>query len=83
MTFYFKTFKLNYINLVTNVITEFNAVAEEKNIRIESDLPESLPFLKVDETEISVVIRNIINNAVRYSNGDSAIKIIIISPNSF
>jgi len=68
---------LNYINIVTNVIAEFNSIAEEKNIRIETDLPESLPFLQVDEAEISLAIKNIINNAFRYSNEKSTIKITI------
>jgi len=68
---------LNYINIVTNVIAEFNSIAEEKNIRIETDLPESLPFLQVDEAEISLAIKNILNNAFRYSNEKSTIKITI------
>ena len=68
---------LNYINIVTNVIAEFNSISEEKNIRIETDLPESLPFLQVDEAEISLAIKNIINNAFRYSNEKSTIKITV------
>lgn len=68
---------LNYINLVNNVIAEFNVMAEEKNSRIETDFPENALFLTVDEAEISLAIRNIINNAIRYSNENSTIKIMI------
>lgn len=73
------TFKsLNYIELVNNVVSEFNAKAAEKSIAIEFDFPESSIFLKVDEAEISLALRNIISNAFRYSKENSTIKITVI-----
>lgn len=67
----------DYIDLVNNVISEFKSVIVEKNIKIEQNLPETPIFLKLDKSEILLAIRNIINNAFRYSNKNTTIKVTI------
>lgn len=68
---------LNYIELLMNVSKEFNNVASEKKIKIEKEFPKTPIILTIDKGEISVVIRNILNNALRYSNENSTITITV------
>ena len=75
---YAYTFKsVDYTQLVNGVIREFDSIIVEKNIKIEQNLPKTPIILKLDESEISLVLRNIINNAFRYSNENTTIKITI------
>jgi len=67
----------NYIDLVQNVLNEFNVIAIEKNIKIEQNFPATPIILTLVEAEISLAIKNIMNNAFRYSNENSTIKIEI------
>ena len=67
----------NYIELINTIIKEFNLKASEKNIKIEQDFLETSINLMLDKAEISIALSNIINNAIRYSNENSTIKIIV------
>lgn len=72
------TFKsLNYNQLVLNVINEFNDELSKKNIILKKNIPETPIILKVDAEEISLGLRNIIHNAIRYSTNNSTLKIRI------
>lgn len=70
--------EINYTNLVNDVVNEFKDTAEKKNCIIKIKFPEKPVFLTVDEAEISVGIRNILNNAFRYSGENTTIEITII-----
>jgi len=74
--------RLNYIELLNTIINEFGVLAEEKKIAIKRNFTENAIFLKVDEEEISLVIRNIMSNAVRYSNENSTITITVTETNN-
>lgn len=75
LTYSFKS--LNYTELVNTITNEFNTMSVEKNIYIERVFLENPILLTVDATEISIALRNIINNAFRYSNNNTTIKITI------
>lgn len=74
--------QLNFLNLISNVISEFKHLAEERNTIIQINFPEKPTFLAVDEAEISVVIRNILNNAFRYSSKNTTITIEVRENNN-
>ncbi len=75
LTYAFKS--LNYTELLNAITNEFKTISEEKNIHIERVFPEKPIILTVDEAEISIALRNIINNAFRYSNNNTTIKITV------
>ena len=66
---------LNYIEILMNISKEFKNIASEKNIIIEKEFPKTPIILTVDKEEISVAIRNILNNALRFSNKNTTITI--------
>ncbi len=68
---------LNYTELVNAIINEFNAISVEKSIQMEHVFSENPISLTIDATEISIALRNVINNAFRYSNNNTSIKIIV------
>jgi len=74
-TYNFK--KIDYIELVNNVLNEFNSTAEKKSIIIERNFSDIPIFLMGDRDKISLAIRNIINNSLRYSRDNSTIKISV------
>ena len=73
--FTLKTEKVNYSNLVNDLITEFRLKAAEKNIGLEVNLPLNDLFLTLDKDEISQALSAVLNNALRYSNENSTVNI--------
>jgi len=72
------TFKsVNYIELVENVLNEFNALSIEKNIKIERIFPPTPVVLTLSVDDISLAIKNIVHNAFRYSKENTTIRIEI------
>jgi NtrC-family two-component system sensor histidine kinase KinB len=53
--------------------------AEQKNIRLEIDLPENLPQVLADSDKTGWVLTNLISNAIRYSHEDSVILLSVRS----
>jgi signal transduction histidine kinase len=70
--------KINYSELLNNVLKEFDSIAEEKGITVERNFPEESIFLVGDRDKISLAIRNIIKNSFRYSKEKSIIKIKVV-----
>ncbi|HCE53917.1 MAG TPA: hypothetical protein DER05_02515 [Lutibacter sp.] len=75
--FALKTELSNYVELVKSRITEFNGIASEKNIGLDIDVPSNDIFLTLDRNEISQALSAVLNNAMRYSNENSTIKITV------
>ncbi|MBT8318219.1 MAG: HAMP domain-containing histidine kinase [Lutibacter sp.] len=71
----FKT--INFVELVNEVINELTENALMKNCIIKTDIENHPIHLSLDLTEISVALKHIINNAIRYSDENSVVKIIL------
>jgi two-component system phosphate regulon sensor histidine kinase PhoR len=74
-----REFKLNIdsadINEITeNVVTQLKPIAEEKQIDIQLNL-EPMFLVEVDHVLIHEVILNVIENAIKYSPNNSAVKV--------
>lgn len=67
------------IGVVNGVVEVFNMVANLKNIKIKIDKPESLKSLQVhaDIDMVKTIIRNFVSNAIKFSDKNSSIEIII------
>jgi len=75
--FVLKRQRINYNELLSDLINEFKSEASKKNIDVTVKLPENDVFLTVDGDEITQAVRVILNNAMRYSNENSTIAVTV------
>lgn len=75
--FTLKTQRLNYTELVSDILTEFKLKASEKNIETATKLPEKDLFLMLNKDEISQALNAVLNNALRYSNENSTVTVTV------
>jgi two-component system, OmpR family, sensor histidine kinase BaeS len=68
----------NLVELVNNEISSISNQAQEHNILLHNNLPVDLPRVFIDAGRIRQVLRNLLVNALRYTNtgGDISIKAI-------
>ncbi|HVX28787.1 MAG TPA: HAMP domain-containing sensor histidine kinase [Parafilimonas sp.] len=81
-------FKLNFKpvhlhELINNVTNNFQLQLQDKNSKIEYLLNASNDMVEVDEVHFSNVISNLIDNAIKYSKENLAIKIITHSTEKY
>jgi len=62
--------KTNLVEICRNIISENQLFADKKNIKISLKTDAEMPLLLVDPKRISVVIENLVTNAVKYINSD-------------
>jgi signal transduction histidine kinase len=69
--------RISLVNLVNSVIDELKVLAEEKQIAIQFNPPKDEDEIKADMTRLSQVVRNLLSNALRYSNEGEKITVEI------
>lgn len=79
--FYFEPVHLD--KLVEEVVKEFEFLSEDKNISIHVDVKNKIDSLDMDESRMQQVVRNIISNAVKFSEEQSDINVIVEQLQSF
>ena len=69
--------KFSLAEISEKTVETFRRYADSSNIKFISDIPPSLPYVLGDRDRLSVVIENLIDNAVRYTktSGNIIIKI--------
>lgn len=72
-----KTEQINYSELVNGLINDFRAKASEKNIGLEVNFPSNDLFLTLDKDEIAQALSAVLNNALRYSNENTIVNILV------
>jgi len=65
--------KLDVFSLVDKSIVSHSGNAKQKNIRIENNISEST-FVRADEFTLTVVINNILTNAIKFTSDNGFIK---------
>ena len=70
----FNFIKADLAKTIDNVVNEMKGFMPEKNIKIEIKA-EKLPTIEVDPDRVSQVLRNLINNAIKFSPENSKIEI--------
>ena len=60
---------LDLITILEQVLDRFQAQLKELGFEVEMDVPTSLPAVRADRSAVIQVLDNVIDNAVRYSNG--------------
>ncbi len=66
---------VNLANLVKSTCEMIEPRAAAKNIKITIDAPDSVPTISADNTRLSQVIANLLNNAIKYSNKGTNIQV--------
>jgi signal transduction histidine kinase len=66
----------NFSETITKSIELYAVSANNKNLQFTSDMPESC-MVHADRQMINTVVRNLLNNAVKFSNPDELIHIAI------
>ncbi len=64
--------------LIYKAINGIEPLAEAKNIRIETRIPEALPIVKIDSERILQVLRNLLGNAVKFTNNGGTITVCAV-----
>jgi signal transduction histidine kinase len=83
-TLSFKFEKSDVIKLLESVISYMTPAAEKQGIKISYRAPEDkIPEIKIDEPKIRIVFQNLIDNAIKYSEHGSEVKININSNGKF
>jgi signal transduction histidine kinase len=74
----FKNEKTNYIEIINNVLDNFKELALKREITFVKNISASTLYLNINSAKISIVLENIISNALRFSNENSKITIEVI-----
>lgn len=75
--FVLKCQNLNYVELINKLIEEFKSEASKKNVEVAFEVSTNELFLTLDEAEITLALRAVLNNALRYSNENSKVNILV------
>lgn len=67
----------NLIKQATDVIADLAPEAVNRNIEIELIAPKHVSMIKAIPTAISILMRNLVDNAIRYTPADGEIRVII------
>jgi signal transduction histidine kinase len=70
--------RIDLISLLSEVVQLLTPSAEQKNILIVTQIPDTLPAL-VDKAMISTVIRNLVSNAIKFTSSGGIITLKAIS----
>ncbi len=63
--------KINLVELSQNIIKENQPLADKGNIKISLKSESEIPLLLIDPKRVSMVIENLLSNALKYINKDS------------
>jgi len=66
---------LDLVTVLEQVLDRFQPRLKEQGFEVEMDVPAFLPAVRADRTAILQVFDNLLDNAIRYSNGTRYLKI--------
>ncbi len=63
--------------MVEKAVSRFKVFAEASNVELEVALESALPKVFMDNSQLKLVIENLLDNAIRYSKGKGQVKIYL------
>ncbi|MFZ2975775.1 MAG: HAMP domain-containing sensor histidine kinase [Candidatus Moraniibacteriota bacterium] len=75
--------KFDFVEMVREVVTEIIPKAKPRNIKIDISTKKEVPFVLGDAEKIRLVMDNLLDNAVKYTNSGGKIKISIFKSGNF
>jgi signal transduction histidine kinase len=73
---------INFNNFLTEILPTLEAAAKQKGISLEVEITEEITIL-VDKAMVATILRNLVSNAIKFSNPNSKILISAHMDNSF
>ncbi|MDY0387858.1 MAG: PAS domain S-box protein [Methanolobus sp.] len=67
--------KINMADVITNSIQDLALQAEEKNIKLIKEIPDTLPLITADHDKMMDVFVNLVDNAIKFTPQDGKITI--------
>lgn len=74
---YLELTDFNLIGIINNTLAAFEGISEQKNIAIRLSAPEHPVLVNADMGKIQQVLYNLLDNAIKFSNSDSEIRISV------
>ena len=68
--------------VITPILESIRAIAQEKNITLKTQIPDSLPLVKANRKAFGEVLNNLLDNAIKYTPEKGSIELIIYQENS-
>lgn len=69
--------EISLADIIQRVTEKFNPLAEEKKVKINTDIPIMLPRVRVDPDRMEQVLINLLDNALRATPSGGEIKVIM------
>lgn len=61
--------------VLDEVFKQSSEIAEERTVRIELDAPDNLPALHADKDKLTLALKNLVDNAVKYSHPGGVVRV--------
>ena len=74
--------EVNLEKLTRDILAMLAPVAVEKQIELEFDHEENIPMIIGNATALGILIRNLVDNAIRYSNENGRITVQLLKKNN-
>lgn len=66
---------VDLVTVIEEALSRFQLQLEERGFDLQVDVPASLPAVRADRAAILQVIDNLVDNAIRYSNGSRTLRL--------
>lgn len=74
---------VNFIGLISNIVSDIQAQAKRKNVGIDIQIPADFPRVWADPAGLNEIFSNLLNNAVKYTGENGEITISSIEKENF
>ncbi|MEM7379088.1 MAG: sensor histidine kinase N-terminal domain-containing protein [Pseudomonadota bacterium] len=69
--------RTDMVTLMQNAITELRYAAEQRDITLQVSVPDTPPALELDPILVTEALRNVIDNAIKYSPAESVVTLCL------
>jgi len=69
--------KTNVAEWLNQTIRNFKKESMQRKIKIQTQIPENIPYLKIDKNAMAQAVINLLDNAVKFSPNNSEIEVIV------